>query len=105
MMFIIIIIIIMSVRLLWQFQLAKCNIEGLESKSHCLFSLQNAPFHIPQRGVEWKQGVVIYIMLYTSLLYNTTPIHFTPDPLHPPLQSIQKCPLKVQLSQGPGPVF
>ena len=26
--------------------------------------------------------------LYISLLYNTTPIHCTPDPLHPPLQSI-----------------
>ena len=46
-------------------------------------------FYIPQRGVQWKQGVVIYMTLYTSLLYNTTPIHCTPDPLHPPLQSIQ----------------
>ena len=46
-------------------------------------------FYIPQRGVQWKQGVVIYLTLYASLLYNTTPIHCTPDPLHPPLQSIQ----------------
>ena len=45
--------------------------------------------YIPQRGVQWKQGVVIYMTVYTSLLYNTTPIHCTPDPLHPPLQSIQ----------------
>ena len=44
--------------------------------------------YIPQRGVQWKQGVVICMTLYTSLLYNTTPIHCTPDPLHPPLQSI-----------------
>ena len=45
--------------------------------------------HIPQRGVQWKQGVVTYMTLYTSLLYNTTSIHCTSDPLHPPLQSIQ----------------
>ena len=24
-------------------------------------------FYIPQRVVQWKQGVVIYMMLYTSL--------------------------------------
>ena len=45
--------------------------------------------YIPQRA-QWKQGVVIYMTLYTSLLYNTTPIHCTLDPLHPPLQSIHK---------------
>ena len=45
--------------------------------------------YILQRGVQWKQGVVIYTTLCTSLLYNATPIHCTPDPLHPPLQSIQ----------------
>ena len=44
--------------------------------------------YILQRGVQWKQGVVICMMLYTVLLYNTTPIHRTPLPLHPPLQSI-----------------
>ena len=44
--------------------------------------------YILQRGVQWKQGVVIWMVLYTSLLRNTTPIHCTPDPLHPPLQSI-----------------
>ena len=33
--------------------------------------------YIPQRGVQWKQGVVIHMTLYTSLLYNTTPIHCT----------------------------
>ena len=30
-------------------------------------------------GVQWKQGVVICMVLCTSLLYNTTP-----HPLHPP---------------------
>ena len=40
------------------------------------------------KGVQWTQGVVIYMTLSTSCLCNTTPIHFTPDPLHPPLQSI-----------------
>ena len=39
---------------------------------------------IQQRGVHWKQGVVIHMMLYTSLLYNTTPIHCTPPPTATP---------------------
>ena len=39
-------------------------------------------------GVQWKQGVVVYMTLYTSLLYNITPIHCTHLPLHPPLLSI-----------------
>ena len=34
---------------------------------------------IHQRGVQWKQGVVIYMMLHTRLLYN-----YYPHPLHPP---------------------
>ena len=42
---------------------------------------------IHQRGVQWKQGVVIYMLLYTSLLYNTTPIHCTPLRLHPPVMN------------------
>ena len=33
---------------------------------------------IKQRGVQWKQGVVVYITLLAVLLYNTTPIHCTP---------------------------
>ena len=45
--------------------------------------------YILQRGVQWKQGVVVYVLLYAVLLCNTTPIHCTPLPLHPPLQSIQ----------------
>ena len=44
---------------------------------------------IHQRGVQWKQGVVICMVLYTSLLYNTTLIHCTPLPLHPPLMNTQ----------------
>ena len=32
-----------------------------------------ASIKIHQRGVQWKQGVVICMLLYTSLLYNTTP--------------------------------
>ena len=41
-------------------------------------------------GVQWKQGVVICMVLYTSLLYDTTPIHCTPLRLHPPPLSIQE---------------
>ena len=43
--------------------------------------------YILQRGVQWTQGVVICIMLYTMLLYNTTPIHCTRLPLHPPVMN------------------
>ena len=46
--------------------------------------LLHVAIYIPQRGVQWKQGVVIYMTLYTSSLYNTNPIHCTPPPLHPP---------------------
>ena len=47
--------------------------------------------YIPQRGVQWKQGVVIYMMLYTSLLHNTTPIRCTPLRLHPPVMNTHSC--------------
>ena len=50
---------------------------------------QHANIKIHQRGLQWKSGVVICVMLYTSLLYNTTRIHCTPLPLHPPLMNIQ----------------
>ena len=43
---------------------------------------------IYQRGVQWKQAAVIYMMLYTSLSYNDTPIHCTPLPLPPRLISL-----------------
>ena len=45
--------------------------------------------YILQRGVQWKQGVVVCMVLCTSLLYNTTPIHCTPLRLHPPLMNTQ----------------
>ena len=44
-------------------------------------------------GVQWKQGVVIRMFLYTILLYIyiyiyiTTPIHCTPLRLHPPVMN------------------
>ena len=53
-------------------------------------ALQEQAFYIPQRGVQWKQGVVIYVVLYTSLLYNATSIHCTPLPLHPPVMNTQQ---------------
>ena len=37
-----------------------------------------------QRGVQWKQGVVMFTMLWAVLLYNATPIHCTPLRLQPP---------------------
>ena len=39
---------------------------------------------IRQRGVQLKQGAVICMLLFTSLLYDTSPIHCTPLPLHLP---------------------
>ena len=45
---------------------------------------------IHQRGVQWKQGVVVYIILQAVLLYNTTPIHCTPLRLHPPAMNTQE---------------
>ena len=55
------------------------------------WSLSQWIFYIPQRGVQWKQGVVVYMTLYTSLLYGTTPIHCTPHPLHPPPCRVSNC--------------
>ena len=46
-------------------------------------------FYILQRGVQWKQGVVVYIILWAVLLYNTTPIHCAPLRLRPPVMNTQ----------------
>ena len=43
-----------------------------------------------QRGVQWKQGLVVYIISWAVLLYNTTPIHCTPLPLHPPVMNTHR---------------
>ena len=43
-------------------------------------------------GVQWKQGVMIYMMLYASLSYNFTPIHCTRFPLHPSVMNTQALP-------------
>ena len=40
--------------------------------------------------MQWKQGIVFYMMFYTSSLYNTTPIHCTPHPLHSPVMNTQR---------------
>ena len=47
---------------------------------------------IHQRGVQWKQDVVISVLLYTSLLNNTTPIRSTPLSLHPPVMNTERVP-------------
>ena len=63
--------------------------------------IRDPPFRTPRPeeasrfikgGVQWKQGVVVYMMLYTSLLYDTTPIRCTPFPLHPPVMNTQRDP-------------
>ena len=45
---------------------------------------------IQQRGVQWKQGVVIRMMLYASLLYDTTPHPLHPPPTAPPCNAYPK---------------
>ena len=59
------------------------------SNAHNNMVMRPVRVYILQRGVQWKQGVVIYMTLYTSSLYDITSIHCTPLPLHPPLLSIQ----------------
>ena len=54
-----------------------------------------ASVYILQRGVQWKQGVVICMVLYTILLYDTTPIHCTPLRLQPPVINTQSGPMDV----------
>ena len=51
---------------------------------------RQARLKIHQRGVQWKKGVVICMLLYTTLSYNTTPIRCTPLPLHPPVMNTQR---------------
>ena len=41
------------------------------------------PSRFNKGGVQWKQGVVVCMLLYISLLYNTTPIHGTPSHCDP----------------------
>ena len=62
------------------------------SLSLCFDRILLETLKIHQRGVQWKQGVVIYMMLYTSLLYHAPPIHCTPLPLHPPVMNTQTHP-------------
>ena len=70
------------------------------SKSTILSLRILSAIYIPQRGVQWKEGVVIHMPLYTSLLYNTTPIHCTPLPLHPPLMNTQGQKISVIISSS-----
>ena len=61
----------------------------IQSTILCKLSCRSEAVNIHQRGVQWKQGVVICMVLCTSLPYNTTPIHCTPLPLHPPVMNTQ----------------
>ena len=49
---------------------------------------------IHQRGVQWKQGVVICVMLYTSLFHIITPIHCT-LPTAPPCNEYPRNPCRL----------
>ena len=73
--------------IVWFFACVSLPVAALRLIRPCFCS----KFKIHQRGVQWKQGVVIYMMLYTSLLFHTTPIHCTPLRLHPPVMNTQTC--------------
>ena len=49
---------------------------------------------IHQRGVQWKRGVVIYMMLHTSSLHHAAHIHCTPFPLHPLVMNMPSPPTR-----------
>ena len=54
------------------------------------------------RGVQWKQGVVICMLLYTSSSHNTTPIHCTPLRLHPSVMNTHSTsPISVSVKKIP----
>ena len=64
-------------------------INGVPAKCPQIRHKMYSPFgkrQILQKEVQWKPGVVI-CMVYTSLLYDTAPIHCTPLRLHPPLMN------------------
>ena len=56
---------------------------GANSRDAVFFRGHFRKVKIHQRGVQWKQGVVVYIILCVVLLY-------TPLRLHPPLMNTQK---------------
>ena len=62
------------------------NISGSFASQDFEFFLQDS-----SKGGAVEQGVVMYMMLYTSLLYNTTPIHCTPLRLHPLVMNAHFC--------------
>ena len=62
-----------------------CLLSGAVSDTFGKIKVGQLKIH--QRGVQWKQGVVMCVLLCTTLLCNTTPIHFTPLRLHPPLMN------------------
>ena len=54
-----------------------------------VLSYEESPaLKIQQRGVQWKQGVVIYMMLYTSC-YIILPQSTAPPPTAPPVMNTQ----------------
>ena len=67
-------------------QLVVCFVELGPLDSICWTASLASPtyqgIYILQKGVQWKQGVVICMVWYTIWLYDTTPIHCTPLPLH-----------------------
>ena len=68
---------------------AAAGLHGRGSRKRSVFftdtGSKDRSIKIHQRGMQWKQGVVI-------LLYNTTPIRYTALPLHPPVRNTQKMP-------------
>ena len=68
---------------------------------HASHGVRYIGLHSAKGGVQWKQGVVTCMTLYTSLLYSTTPSHCTPLPLHPPVINTQLCPVHRYIKVSP----
>ena len=69
---------------LTQAMLVGCNVRRETGRTTTL--LKTWPYYklkIHPRGVQWKQGVVICMLLYASWLFDTTLIHYTPLPRTP----------------------
>ena len=68
-----------------------------------MYTKCHTPFATCNLGVQWKQGVVICMPLYTILSHNTTPIHRTPPPTAPPVMNTQSHTLLRAMALGARP--
>ena len=73
--------------------MASSTKRGLVSQTSIMACIKRVKIH--QRGVQWKTGVAICMLSYTSLLYNTTHIRL-PPPTAPPCHEYPTWPNQVE---------